>query len=317
MLKTKIKTLLLLLFFLFIGLQKLYPQDDDCVFIDMLLNELKEKNSTELYDYFDVNTEHKYNAWVYLLHVSPDVNRLDIEQLKRTEYNIYNTTLSKLEIYLKEFDVSSFNYRDWGIIDVEASLFKMLKNEPFEKIYNHFKWANINNKCPQEILISATLFKFYTNNEDNYYILNRALKNDTSEAHFLEIEKWLNMVLEKAPSSIGTYYRGTGITELENLLSLGEGSEVTYKSFISTTNLQNKAIEFAQSNAVSTGKYGAIIKIISKSVKSIKSFSDFNENEFLYKSKMKFIIEKIEEPKELSSVKDGSEKFYTITLKEI
>ena len=92
----------------------------------------------------------------------------------------------------------------------------LLKNIDFKKIYFDLLNGVTPRKFADELsLLEEGVYKFYTNN--SYYNFNQALISKDIATDVLEIEKLLNNTLDKVPSSPGTYYRGIGKSEINEL----------------------------------------------------------------------------------------------------
>ena len=177
-------------------------------------------------------------------------------------------------------------------IQINEDLKKLLSNEDYRKIYDDFVTGKVARKFTKELsLEEEAVLKFYTNK--SYYKFNQALISGNKTNDVIEIEKLLNKTLDKIPSSSGTFYRGIGKEEIQMLSKYKVGDEITYKNFLSTSNEEEKAIEFYYSNINKT-KQGGLVEVISKNGKKIDKFSDAIEWEVLHKSNTKFELIKID-----------------------
>ena len=177
-------------------------------------------------------------------------------------------------------------------IQINEDLKKLLSNEDYRKIYNDFVTGKVARKFTKELsLEEEAVLKFYTNK--SYYKFNQALISGNKTNDVIEIEKLLNKTLDKIPSSSGTFYRGIGKEEIQMLSKYKVGDEITYRNFLSTSNEEEKAIEFYYSNINKT-EQGGLVEVISKNGKKIDKFSDAIEWEVLHKSNTKFELIKIE-----------------------
>ncbi len=313
MIISKIRILLFLILSLIIGIQNVRSQEDDCL-VDILVSELQKTNSNKLYDYFEINTEKKFEAWKVLLKTDSEINRLDLKQLKDVEEYLDFKRLSAEDLITK-VKASGVNYSSWRKQSKENSLTKMLQNEYFKEIYENFKNKLVHRRFNDLKLEEEAILHFYT--RKTYYKFNNALSNNSKREDILELEQLLNKTLHKISSSPATYNRGIGYKEIEYLLSVGKGGTVVYKNFLSTSSSRELAMEFVVKNKEKTGK-GALVKVISKHGKSIIKYSQADESEFLHKSKTEFIVKDIEVAKESYSTNEGvvPKGYYVFTIEE-
>jgi hypothetical protein len=192
-------------------------------------------------------------------------------------------------VLMKKDDGEFFFKRNKKLAD---DLSDLLKNEDYKKIYVELK-NNPSLRKHSEIftLEEEAVFKFYTNKY--YYKFNQALLDGSKASDILAIEKLLNSGLAKITSSQVKCYRGIGKAEIDIIKKFGEGGEINYLNFLSSTSEAEVAWRFFDNNLRKTGE-AAFVEIVSKSGKRIDLYSDAVEFEILHHSKSKFKIKKIE-----------------------
>lgn len=119
-LKTKIRDLLFLLVYLFVGFQDLNSQGDECPTINICIEEIR-KIEEDLPYYEQVVHSHfsekegaAYDAWRVLYEAAPNVNRMNVSILEEIE-DYFSASGRQVDDVIQEIKAFSLGYEGWSI----------------------------------------------------------------------------------------------------------------------------------------------------------------------------------------------------------
>jgi len=222
--------------------------------------------------------------------------------------NLLNLNRDKLIAW--EF-LTKMDYPKSTEIEALNSFHKMLSNTDYKLICEGFENGTFSRQFIGELnFLEESIYKFYTN--VSYYKFNDALIERNLTDDVVELEKLLNMALDKLPSIQATHWRGIGKEEITRLNNLNIGDDITYFNFLSSSEDISIAGTFARKNYEKTGE-AAIIIVQSKNGKSIQKYSDAEfEKEILHKSGTKYKLLEVEENKLLNAYEHQFEYYPAI-----
>ncbi|WP_234974610.1 ADP-ribosyltransferase [Tenacibaculum agarivorans] len=227
-----------------------------------------------------------------------------------------NLTKSQAEEFLKGLFSSIKNKKDEAIKRYFDVLIETLleKRGSFKKYLEDLK-NGIAKRVFEGFLTvgEEAMLKFYTTNL-GYKDFNKALRGEIPMTDFFfEQEKLMNQGLDKLPNfkSEGLLYRIENLTEAQIRDVYKVGSEILNKHFTSTTYDM-----FAIGEAMQRRPFTVLIRIESKTGKLIEPLSTFKEEaEVLFKSKTRFLVERVTES--INPIDPFGDKVKTIIIKEI